>query len=98
MERRKDCGITHLPDPLLHPDQNVPNMSDGTVSLTGPLTKEDKALVDQWRGQKRDIENAIAGLRHNLQNETNSSERADILKHIDLGEDLLKNIRKAISE
>jgi len=98
LERRKDCGITHLPDPLPHPDQIVLNMSDGTVSLTGPLTKEDKALVDQWWGQKRDIEDAIVGLRHNLQNETDPSERSDILKHIDLGEDLLKNIRKAIPD
>ena len=95
LQRRAAQGITTLPDPLPHPDQVVLDMDTGTVRLTGPLTSEDKAKHDQWKAQAKDLEESVAALKDNLTTETDPDERLDIVKHIDIGEDLLNRIRLA---
>lgn len=46
LERRKQLGL-NLPDPILHPDQVVIDLIKGTVNVTGLITKEEKALLDE---------------------------------------------------
>jgi hypothetical protein len=92
LERRAKLGITDLPEPLPHPDQIVLNMNEGTVSLKGPLTKEDKALVDRWADQRPEIEEAVAELKLDLEHTTDPEDRTDTLKHIDIGVDLLRKM------
>ena len=46
LERRERLGL-NLPDPVLHPDQIVVDLFKGTAYINGPMTKEDKALLDE---------------------------------------------------
>lgn len=98
LERRRKAGITTLPDPLPHPDQIVLDMQNGTVHMTGPMTKEEKAMVDSWAARKPQIREAVANLKENLEDEANPVARADIQKHIEMGEKLLQEIKGAIPE
>lgn len=49
LARRKRLGITHLPEPLPHPDHVVIDLRAGTAKIVGPATKEEKAQWDHWR-------------------------------------------------
>lgn len=46
LERRAQYGLSG-PEPLPHPDHVVIDMHHGTVSFTGPRTKEEKAKWDE---------------------------------------------------
>lgn len=96
LQRRAEQGITTLPDPLPHPDQIILDMNVGTVQLRGPLTKEEKATVDHWKGKAEDLKETVEELRESLTAETDHEEREDIIRHIDIGEDLLERIREAL--
>ena len=87
--RRRNAGVTDLPEPLPHPDQIVLDMREGTVRITGPMTGEEKALLDGWSARTSDVAEAVAELKINLQIETDPAERTDIQKHIEMGEKLL---------
>lgn len=98
LSRRKAAGITHLPDPLPHPDQIVLDMREGTVRTVGPLTRAEKAIVDEWTARKPQIAEAVAALRDDLEYVTDPDERADLQMHIDMGEKMLNDIRNAIPD
>ena len=51
LERREKFGVDG-PEPLPHPDHVQIDMATGQVSLTGPVTKEDKARYDELAGKK----------------------------------------------
>ena len=55
LERRKHFDIM-APDPIPHPDDIIFNFRDGTVSIHGPVTKEDLADLDLWLNRKNDNE------------------------------------------
>jgi hypothetical protein len=44
------------PDPIPHPDDIIVNFHDGTVSIRGPMTKEDLTDLDLWLNRKNDNE------------------------------------------
>ena len=46
LKRRKDLGITDLPDPVIHPDQIEIDIDNQTATIRGPRTREEKAAVD----------------------------------------------------
>ena len=96
LERRRQMGITHLPEPLPHPDHIVLDMQEGTVRITGPMTREEKAELDKWRDRLEDIKVTTDDLRDQLQTEDDPKERAEILRHIDMGEKLHQQIAKAL--
>ncbi|MFV2052243.1 DUF5681 domain-containing protein [Aliiroseovarius sp. YM-037] len=98
LERRNQLNITHLPDPLPHPDQIRIDMREGTIHMTGPMTKEDKALLDRWELRKPQIKEAVKALKENLEHEIDADERADIEKHIRIGEKMLAEITEAIPD
>lgn len=71
LERRRALGITDLPDPLPHPDQVKIDMNTGEAWVQGPMTKDDLAELDRWKGHQRDME----------------EERDDILNHLETEKD-----------
>jgi hypothetical protein len=96
LQRRAAQGITNLPDPLPHPDQVILDMDSGTVQLKGPLTREEKATVDHWQGKAEELRETLEELKENLKTQTDPEERVDIIRHIDVGEDLLKRMTGAL--
>jgi len=70
LERRRVLGITHLADPLPHPDHVRINMHTSEVRIIGPATKEDKATWDMWLDHKEDFEAEIEDLEAELLTET----------------------------
>src|SRR4029079_18583332 len=46
LERRAQHGIV-APAPIPHPDNVIIDMQTGTVRITGPMTKEEKASLDE---------------------------------------------------
>ncbi|WP_395541880.1 DUF5681 domain-containing protein [Neotabrizicola sp. sgz301269] len=63
LERRRVLGITHLPDPLPHPDHVRIDMQRGTARVVGPATKEEKATWDAWMACKPDFEAEVEELQ-----------------------------------
>lgn len=53
LERRQELGITHLAEPLPHPDHVKIDLREGTAMIVGPATTEEKAQYD-WLVSKRD--------------------------------------------
>jgi len=98
LERRKQAGITHLPDPIPHPNQGQLDMREGTVRLRGPITREELSLVNDWREKLVAIEEAVEQLKESLEEETAPLERGDTEKHIEVGEKLAADIRGALGE
>lgn len=62
------------------------------------MTKEEKALIDDWSERKPRLREAVADLKTKLQDETDPAGRADIQKHIEMGEKLLGEITQAIPD
>jgi hypothetical protein len=92
LERRKQFGINNLPDPLPHPDQIELDMREGTVRMIGPMTKKEKQTVDEWNARMPEIKEAVEALKIDLERDLDEDERAEILKHIKIGEELLAKI------
>jgi hypothetical protein len=55
LERRKKYR-TEAPEPVPHPDHVVIDMQTGSVRITGPMTKEEKAAWDDWKSSRTDAE------------------------------------------
>jgi hypothetical protein len=72
LERRERLGIA-APDPIPHPDDVVVNLHDGTVRFKGPVTKEDKALLDRSRRAIESSREELAYLRGELKKLLGSS-------------------------
>jgi len=66
LDRRRVLGITHLPDPLPHPDHVRIDFRRGTARVVGPSTKEEKAKWDAWIAQKADFEEEVEELEQLL--------------------------------
>ena len=66
LERRRKLRITHLPDPIPHPDQVLVDQDDGTVRLVGPFTAEAKQTIDIWRQRRNQVEETVEQLKVDL--------------------------------
>ncbi len=60
------------PDPIPHPDHVIVDLRTATVRFTGPVTKEDKALLERVRRNIRDSESELAFLREQLAKDSGS--------------------------
>ena len=98
LRRRKQFGITDLPEPLPHPDQVRIDVREGTVSMTGPMTPDEKAELDHWQAQLPMLRDAVDNLREDLKQEADPEERASIEEHIRIGEELHEKIAKALGD
>ena len=97
LERRAQLGIV-APAPLPHPDNIVIDMNTGLVRITGPITKEDKAIWDHVRGRKAECIEIIAEHEQTLRDDPNC-EYADILRdEIKHERKLLEHIRTVIKD
>ncbi len=54
LRRRDQLGIVGLPEPLPHPDHVKINFIEGTATIIGPATKEEKAEYD-WFVERREM-------------------------------------------
>jgi hypothetical protein len=71
LEHRAKHGLSG-PEPLPHPDHVSVNMRTGEVRMIGPLSKEEKALLERARRNIRDTESELAYLRGELAKEPGS--------------------------
>lgn len=69
LTRRRVLGITHLPDPIPHPDDIKIDLKRGGARFTGPLTKEDKIEREGWIAKKPELEMVLIDLEHKLATE-----------------------------
>ena len=81
IERCKRLGV-EPPEPLPHPDDVVINMQTGLVEIRGPMTKEDKALWDQFRSRKIECDQTIAELEQELRDDPDHPYRRALLDEI----------------
>lgn len=96
--RRQQMGITNAPPPLPHPDHVVVDVSTGSVRITGPMTKEDKARWDALRQRKADCQTEILELEKILQDNPQYPHRAQVQKDIEHEKKLYAMIAKYISD
>jgi hypothetical protein len=59
LRRRERLGITDLPEPLPHPDDIIIDMKEGTASIVGPATKEEKAEYDEFMRRRHDFQTEV---------------------------------------
>lgn len=60
--RREKLGITDLPEPVPHPDQVKINFIEGSATVVGPMTKEEKTEYDWLIGRRADFEEEMRQL------------------------------------
>lgn len=96
--RREQLGITHLPPPLPHPDHVVIDIREGTARIMGPATREEKDAYDRLVQETADLERTLTLLRRRLRREQDPEERADIERHLRIGEAALEKMKKAVGE
>jgi hypothetical protein len=82
LERRKAMGQTG-PEPLPHPDDVIINMRTGQVEIKGPMTKEEKATWDMFRGRKQECDEEIAHLQGLLDKDPNDPHRQIYLDELE---------------
>jgi len=98
LRRREALGVTGLSEPLPHPDHVIIDYRSGIARIMGPMTKEEKVEWDDLVRTKKVLEDGIADLSDILEVEEDEAERADIQYHIQLGQESLDAIRKAIPD
>lgn len=76
LDRRRQLGITDLPEPLPHPDQVKIDMNTAEAWIQGPATKDEKAQLDLWYERQEMFEAERAGLLEDLDTEKNAKIRA----------------------
>jgi len=64
----------------------------------GPMTREEKAEWDDLVRTKKSLEDGIADLTEVLATEEDEAERADIERHIQMGQENLDTIRMVIPD
>ncbi len=58
IERCRQLGLAE-PKPLPHPDHIKIDMRDGSVRITGPMTREGEAVFDEFRAKKAEFQAEI---------------------------------------
>lgn len=81
LARRERLGIV-APDPLPHPDHVVVDMRTGTIRITGPMTKEEEVMWNEWRERKAECDREIAELEQLLRDEPDHEDKDFVLRDI----------------
>ncbi|MDQ2092441.1 DUF5681 domain-containing protein [Marimonas arenosa] len=79
LQRRKDHGITHLPDPLPHPDQVRIDFKTGEARIQGPMCKEDVAELEKWQDQRAMWQEELDEINKDLETERDEGIRELLL-------------------
>ncbi len=77
--RRKQLGITNLPDPLPHPDHVKIDFIEETVTIVGPATKEEKADYDWFVERRTEYEDELL----DLQNQRSDTTDKELITQLD---------------
>jgi hypothetical protein len=75
LHRRARMGITHLPDPMPHPDQVRIDMNKGIAWVQGPMTKDDVKELELWQERQKSFEEERDYLLDQLNTEKNRKTR-----------------------
>jgi hypothetical protein len=94
LERRHALGITG-PEPLPHPDHVVVDLCTGTVRITGPATKEEKAQWDLWLERKALSEEELQELEA-LRDDPDYPDKKIVLQKIEWTKKVLEIIRRIV--
>jgi hypothetical protein len=97
LERRRQLGI-QAPDPVPHPDHVIIDMQTGSVRITRPMTKEEKAVWDAYVGHKADALGEVVELKKLLKTDPNHPGNAEIQKTIDYIESKFELVEAALSD
>jgi Family of unknown function (DUF5681) len=95
LERCRKLGI-QAPDPIPHPDHVIIDMQTGSVRITGPMTKEDKAKLDRYQAYKADSLVEVAELGKIVQSDPIGHAR--LQKTIDHIEASIEKAETALAE
>jgi hypothetical protein len=98
LERRNALGITHLPEPLPHPDHIVIDMHTRDVRITGPMTEEQKAVWDKLQAQKQECDETIAELEEMLKEKCTKRDREFLLDDIEREKRIRARIARMIPD
>ena len=77
LERRRRCGIV-APDPLPHPGHVQIDFRTGSVSIQGPMTKEEQAELEVWRTRRAAFAEEVEALKVMLEEGCDEMTEADI--------------------
>lgn len=94
LERRQRLGITHLPEPLPHPDHITLDLQTGTIRITGPATKQEKALWDLIKGRREEFEAELRELEE-LAKDRDYPHRDFVLEDLEQTKKVLRIIEAA---
>ena len=99
LRRREQFGITHLPEPLPHPDDVHIDMRTGDARVLGPWTKEDKPRWDELRAKKAEFEaerERILAELAELEDDETGDYRQFLVDDLAFTEGLLEKLRKVL--
>ena len=82
LHRRRVLGITHLLEPLPHPDHIKVDIRNDTVRIVGPFTLEEKEIWDAMLATKAECQAKIRDKQEELKAETSLPRRKVIMRHI----------------
>lgn len=94
--RRDRRGITDLPDPLPHPDHILINPRQGTATVVGPMTKEEKVVWDRAQLIYQELQEDLDHYRNLHDTTENPTERANWQDRIDSTRKFIKTIEKIV--
>ena len=80
---------------MVGPDHIKIDFRTGEVRIVGPMTKEEKRELDNWRKQLLDLRANIDDLHEVLVHETDPDEIAHLEGHVRKGEELYERISTA---
>jgi hypothetical protein len=96
LQRRTRLGI-QAPAPVPHPDDIIIDIQAGAVRVTGPMTKEEKALWDEASEHRAKAFEEVAKLKAILESEPDHPQRAEMEAEIKHVEDAFRKINDVSS-
>ena len=94
--RRERMGITDLPPPLPHPDQVKIDMNTGNAWVEGPMTKEEKAALDEWVVKRDDFMEEVEFLHSELESTVDKKHRAFLQADMAQSQKIVDMIQKML--
>jgi Family of unknown function (DUF5681) len=97
LERCRKLGI-QAPDPVPHPDHITIDMPTGSVRITGPMTREEKAKFDRYEAYTADSLSEVAELKKLLESKPNHPGSERLQQTIDHIEASIEKVETALAE
>ena len=95
---RRAASRRNRTEPLPHPDDIIIDMNTGLVRITGPMTKEDKAVWDECRRRKAECDQTIAEHEQLLRDNPNHEHKHFLLEDLEHERRLRATISRVIRD